>query len=51
MRHVTDLAIISPAGAAVRVDDNGVADGVVTHTAIAHHLASARKEASGEAAR
>lgn len=51
MRYITDLAIISPAGAAVRVDDNGVVDGVVTHTAIAHHLASARKEATGEAAR
>ena len=51
MRLVTDLAIISPTAAAVRVDGDGRADGVVTHTAIAHHLASARKEADGEAAR
>jgi osmoprotectant transport system ATP-binding protein len=51
MRLVTDLAIISPASAAVRVDGDGVADGVVKHITIAHHLASARKEADGEAAR
>ena len=44
LRLVTDLAITSPAGAAVRVDGNGVADGVVAHEAIARHLTSLRHE-------
>ena len=45
LRLVTDLAITSPAGAAVRVDRDGVADGVVAHEAIARHLTSLRHEA------
>jgi osmoprotectant transport system ATP-binding protein len=44
LRLVTDLAITSPAGAAVRVDESGVADGVVAHEAIARHLTSLRHE-------
>jgi osmoprotectant transport system ATP-binding protein len=40
---VTDLAISSPAGLAVRVDDHGVADGVIAHETVARHLASLRK--------
>jgi osmoprotectant transport system ATP-binding protein len=46
MRLVTDLAIISPAGAAVRVDHDGVADGVVAHADIAAHLTRLRHEAA-----
>ena len=45
LRLVTDLAITSPAGAAVRVDGDGVADGVVAHEAIARHLTAMRHEA------
>jgi osmoprotectant transport system ATP-binding protein len=44
LRLVTDLAITSPAGAAVRVDEAGVADGVVAHEAIARHLTALRHE-------
>jgi osmoprotectant transport system ATP-binding protein len=44
LRLVTDLAITSPAGAAVRVDADGVADGVVAHEAIARHLTALRRE-------
>jgi osmoprotectant transport system ATP-binding protein len=45
LRLVTDLAISSPAGAAVRVDAHGVADGVVAHEAIARHLTALRQHA------
>ncbi len=45
LRLVTDLAITSPAGAAVRVDADGVADGVVAHEAVARHLTALRHEA------
>jgi osmoprotectant transport system ATP-binding protein len=38
LRHVLDLAIASPDGRAVRVDEAGRPDGVVTHEAIARHL-------------
>ncbi len=44
LRLVTDLAITSPAGAAVRVTKDGVADGVVAHEAIARHLTALRRE-------
>jgi osmoprotectant transport system ATP-binding protein len=47
LRLVTDLAITSPAGAAVRVDSDGVADGVVAHEAIARHLTALRHESDG----
>jgi osmoprotectant transport system ATP-binding protein len=43
LRLVTDLAITSPAGAAVRVDADGVADGVVAHEAVARHLTAMRQ--------
>jgi osmoprotectant transport system ATP-binding protein len=45
LRLVTDLAITSPAGAAVRVDAAGVADGVVAHEAVARHLTALRQGA------
>jgi osmoprotectant transport system ATP-binding protein len=45
LRLVTDLAISSPAGLAVRVDDHGVADGVVAHEAVARHLTVLRQSA------
>jgi osmoprotectant transport system ATP-binding protein len=45
LRLVTDLAITSPAGAAVRVDADGVADGVVAHEAVARHLTALRHAA------
>ncbi|MGZ4498919.1 MAG: ABC transporter ATP-binding protein [Nocardioidaceae bacterium] len=38
LRAVTDLAITSPVGVAVRVDADGRADGVVRHEAIATYL-------------
>ncbi|NUR06614.1 MAG: ATP-binding cassette domain-containing protein [Nocardioidaceae bacterium] len=47
LRLVTDLAISSPAGVAVRVDGDGVADGAATHASIADHLADARRESAG----
>ena len=43
LRLVTDLAITSPAGAAVRVDADGVADGVAAHEAVARHLTALRR--------
>ena len=39
LRSALDLALTSPAGLAVRVDDRGVADGTVDHATIAAHLA------------
>jgi osmoprotectant transport system ATP-binding protein len=42
LRLVTDLAITSPAGAAVRGDRDGVADGIVAHETIARHLTGLR---------
>lgn len=39
LRTVLDLALTSPAGLAVRVDQRGVADGTVDHATIAAHLA------------
>jgi osmoprotectant transport system ATP-binding protein len=50
LRLVTDLAITSPAGAAVRVDADGVADGVVAHEAVARHLTALRHAADESAA-
>ena len=38
LRTITDLAILSPAGAAVRVDDEGRADGLVRHAEVAAFL-------------
>jgi osmoprotectant transport system ATP-binding protein len=46
LRLVTDLAITSPAGAAVRVDAHGVADGVVAHEAVARHLTALRQSSA-----
>jgi osmoprotectant transport system ATP-binding protein len=50
LRTVTDLVILSPAGAAVRVDDDGRADGLVRHEVLAEHirrLQLARADESG----
>jgi osmoprotectant transport system ATP-binding protein len=38
LRTVADLVILSPAGAGVRVDSDGRADGVVRHAALAEHI-------------
>jgi osmoprotectant transport system ATP-binding protein len=38
LRVVTDLTILSPAGAAVRVDADGRADGLVRQSAVAAHV-------------
>jgi osmoprotectant transport system ATP-binding protein len=51
LRLVTDLAISSPAGLAVRVDDHGVADGVVPHEAVARHLSARRRAAEPDRSR
>jgi osmoprotectant transport system ATP-binding protein len=51
LRLVTDLAISSPAGLAVRVDDHGVADGVVPHEAVARHLSGLRRAAEPDRSR
>jgi osmoprotectant transport system ATP-binding protein len=50
LRLVTDLAITSPAGAAVRVDGSGLADGVVAHEAVARHLTALRRASEGSGA-
>ncbi|GAA2644845.1 ABC transporter ATP-binding protein [Paractinoplanes durhamensis] len=42
LRLVTDLAIMSPVGIAVRVDAEGKADGVVPHHDLVDHLAARR---------
>ena len=47
LRLVTDLAISSPAGAAVRVDEQGRADGVVRHASLAAHLDRVRERDAG----
>jgi osmoprotectant transport system ATP-binding protein len=39
LRLVTDLAITSPTGIAVRVDEGGKADGIVSHHDLVDHLA------------
>ncbi|WP_299054004.1 ATP-binding cassette domain-containing protein [uncultured Nocardioides sp.] len=44
MRRVTDLAILSPAGAAVRVDGSGRVDGLVRHAVVAEHLRTRQLE-------
>jgi osmoprotectant transport system ATP-binding protein len=50
MRLVTDLAISSPSGVAVRVDDEGVADGAVPYAAVAEHLVALRRDVEGDRA-
>ena len=48
LRTVTDLVILSPAGAAVRVDGDGRADGVVRHGALAEHIRRRQLSRAGE---
>lgn len=43
LRVVTDLAISSPVGVAVRVDESGKADGVVRHHDLVDHLLERRR--------
>ncbi|NIJ06291.1 ABC transporter ATP-binding protein [Frigoribacterium faeni] len=43
LRLVTDLAITSPVGVVVRVDEHGVADGVIRHTALMQQLGARRR--------
>lgn len=42
LRNITDLAIVSPIGVAVRVDENGRADGVISHESLARQLRELR---------
>jgi len=48
LRSVTDLAILSPAGAAVRVDADGRADGIVLHSELVDHLRKRHRDPEGE---
>ena len=43
LRLVTDLAISSPVGIAVRVDENGAVDGVLRHASLAEQLDARRR--------
>ena len=43
LRLVADLAIVSPVGIAVRVDGDGIADGIAPHHDLVDHLAARRK--------
>lgn len=47
LRVVTDLAITSPVGIAVRVDQNGKADGVIRHESLVRQLDERRRNRSG----
>jgi osmoprotectant transport system ATP-binding protein len=48
LRTVADLVILSPAGAAVRVDGEGRADGLVRHAALAEHIRQRQLARAGE---
>jgi osmoprotectant transport system ATP-binding protein len=50
LRVVTDLAISSPVGIAVRVNDDGKADGVVRHHDLVDHLMARRDQSRNESA-
>nr|BFF15100.1 hypothetical protein GCM10025699_64030 [Microbacterium flavescens] len=43
LRLVTDLAITSPVGIVIRVDADGVADGVIRHTGLMTQLEARRR--------
>jgi osmoprotectant transport system ATP-binding protein len=49
LRLVTDLAITSPVGIAVRVGPDGAADGLVPHHDLVDHLAARRGPRATEA--
>ncbi|WP_432478259.1 ABC transporter ATP-binding protein [Nocardioides sp. GXQ0305] len=51
LRTVTDLVILSPAGAAVRVDDDGRADGLVRHRVLAEHIRQRQLVRAGDVGR
>ena len=48
LRAVTDLAIGSPVGIAVRVGPDGAVDGIVRHHDLVDHLASRRGRLGAE---
>lgn len=48
LRVVTDLAISSPVGIAVRVDERGAADGVLRHESLVRQLAVHRRARAGQ---
>ena len=48
LRLVTDLAISSPVGIAVRVGPDGAADGIVRHHDLVDHLAARREHRAAE---
>ncbi len=48
LRQATDVAITSPVGLAVEVDDQGRAVGVISHAEIAEHLAAIRMAAAAD---
>jgi len=47
LRVVTDLAITSPVGIAVRVDSSGTADGIIRHQSLVRQLDERRRLRSG----
>lgn len=47
LRVVTDLAISSPVGIAVRVDSSGVADGIIRHQSLVRQLDERRRQRAG----
>ncbi len=51
LRHVADLVILSPAAAAVRVDGEGRADGLVRHGTLAEHIRRGKLSRAAEPVR
>lgn len=47
LRVVTDLAITSPVGIAVRVDDSGTVDGIIRHQDLVRQLDERRRQRAG----
>ncbi len=50
LRVVTDLAISSPVGIAVRVNESGVVDGVIRHPSLVRQLDERRRQRAGTTA-
>ncbi|MHA7293635.1 ABC transporter ATP-binding protein [Arthrobacter sp. HLT1-21] len=50
LRVVTDLAISSPVGIAIRVNTSGVADGVIRHPSLVRQLDERRRQRAGTTA-
>lgn len=49
LRVVTDLAISSPVGIAIRVDESGAADGILRHASLVQQLDTRRRERAAAA--